>query len=393
LQEYILNLSIVTTYRRLIFGKRYSVQSEAFDNTLIPSPANKKIIIMSDIKSLLERLSNAHGGSGYESNIIKIIEKEIRQFVDEIRIDKMGNLIATKNGGSPSLMLAAHMDEIGLMAKYVDDKGFIYFTKTGGWFDQTLLSQRMILHTENGPIYGVIGSKPPHVMKDEEAKKLIKAEDMFIDIGAKSKVDADKMGVRPGTPITSDTEFKSLGNDLVTGKALDDRGGCAVLIEALRRIKDVKATLHVVFTVQEEVGLKGARTSAFGLNPDVALVSEVTFTGDHPGIELKDQALDIGKGPVITVSDAEGDGIIVPENVLKWLKNAAGSNIPYQLKVGSKGQTDASIIHLSREGIPTGVISTPSRYIHTPVNVLSMEDLENSVNLVVRAVETVDEFF
>jgi endoglucanase len=354
---------------------------------------DRKIIIMTDIKSLLERLSNAHGVSGYEGNIRKIIEKEIRPFVDEIKIDKMGNLIATKHGGSPSLMLAAHMDEIGLMAKYVDDKGFIYFTTTGGWFDQTLLNQRMKLHTQNGPIYGVIGSKPPHVMKDEDAKKPIKAENMFIDIGAKSKDDAGNMGVRPGTPITSDTEFKTLGNDLVTGKALDDRGGCAVLIEALRRIKDVKATVHAVFTVQEEVGLKGARTIAFGLNPDVALVSEVTYTGDHPGIELKDQALVIGKGPVITVSDAEGDGIIVPENVLKWLKNAAGSNIPYQLKVGSRGQTDASIIHLSREGIPTGVISTPSRYIHTPVNVLSMEDLINSINLVVRAVETVDEFF
>jgi endoglucanase len=161
----------------------------------------------------------------------------------------------------------------------VDDKGFIYFTTTGGWFDQTLLNQRMILHTENGPIYGVIGSKPPHVMKEDEAKKPIKAADMFIDIGATSNDDADKMGVRPGTPITSDTKFKTLGNDLVTGKALDDRGGCAVLIEALSRIRDVKATVHAVFTVQEEVGLKG--TSAFGLNPDVALVSEVTYTGDQ----------------------------------------------------------------------------------------------------------------
>lgn len=350
--------------------------------------------VMSDIKNLLERLSNAHGVSGYEGNIRKIIEEEIRPFVDEIRTDKMGNLLATKNGGSPRLMLAAHMDEIGLMVKYIDEKGFVYFTTTGGWFDQTLLNQRMILHTVNGPIYGVIGSKPPHAMKEEETKKPVKAEDMFIDIGATSKEDAEKSGVFPGTPITSDTEFKSLCNDFVTGKALDDRGGCAVLIEALQRIKDVKATIHAVFTVQEEVGLKGGRTSAFGLDPDVALVSEVTFTGDHPGIEKKDSALVIGKGPVITISDAEGRGIIVPESVLKWLQNAARSgNIPYQLKVGSGGQTDASIIHLTREGIPTGVISTPSRYIHTPVNVLSMNDLENSEKLIVRAVETVDRFF
>ncbi|MDL5502367.1 MAG: M20/M25/M40 family metallo-hydrolase, partial [Candidatus Methanoperedens sp.] len=136
---------------------------------------------------------------------------------------------------------------------------------------------------------------------------------MFIDVGTTSKENAEKFGIFPGTPITSDTEFKSLCNDFVTGKALDDRGGCAVLIEALKRIKDkdVKATVHAVFTVQEEVGLKGGRTSAFGLDPDVALVSEVTFTGDHPGIEKKDSALVIGKGPVITVSDAEGRGIIV----------------------------------------------------------------------------------
>ncbi len=349
---------------------------------------------MSRLKDLLEKLSNAHGVSGYENNVKQMIEDEVRPYVDEIRTDKMGNLIATKHGGSPRIMLAAHMDEIGLMAKYVDDKGFIYFTTTGGWFDQTLLNQRMILHTQSGHVYGVIGSKPPHAMKEEEMKKPVKAEDMFIDIGATSREDAQMLGVRAGTPITSDMEFRSLGNDMVTGKALDDRGGCAVLIEALRQMKDVKATVHAVFTVQEEVGLKGGRTSAFGLDPDVALVSEVTFTGDHPGIEMKDQALEIGKGPAITVSDAEGEGIIVPERVLRWIKDAAETNsIPYQLKVGAKGQTDASIIHLSREGIPTGVISTPSRYIHTPVTVISMGDLEKSTQLIIKAVESVDRFF
>ncbi len=327
---------------------------------------------MSYLKDLLEKLSSAHGVSGYESSSVRhIIENEVRPYVDDVRTDKMGNLIATKYGGSPRIMLAAHMDEIGLMVKYVDEKGFIYFTTTGGWFDQTLLNQRMIMHTEKGSVYGVIGSKPPHVMKEEDKKKPVKAEEMFIDIGASTGEDAQNMGVMAGTPITSDMEFRSLGSDMVTGKALDDRGGCAVLIEALRQMKDVKCTVHAVFTVQEEVGLKGGRTSAFGLNPDIALVSEVTFTGDHPGIEKKDSALEIGKGPAITVSDAEGRGIIVPEKVLRWLKDAAGaSGIPYQLKVGAAGQTDASIIHLTREGIPTGVISTPSRYIHTPVTVI-----------------------
>jgi len=347
-----------------------------------------------DSKTILERLSNAHGLSGYEGNVRQIIEEEIKPYVDEIKTDRMGNLIATKHGGRPVVMLAAHMDEIGLMVKYVDDKGFVFFTKSGGWFDQTLLNKRMVLHTEQGTVYGVIGSKPPHAMKEEDKKKPVLAEDMFIDIGATSKDDAEKMGVKAGTPITPDMEFKSLGNDRVTGKAFDNRAGCAMLIEALREMKDVKATVHAVFTVQEEVGLKGAKTSAFGLNPDVALATDVTITGDHPGIEKKHSAIEVGKGPSVTVSDAEGRGVIVPEPVLKWLKEAAESNkIPYQLEVGVGGTTDASAIHLTREGIPSGVISLPTRYIHTPVSVLSMGDLEKCALLIARAVEIVDRFF
>lgn len=349
---------------------------------------------MSELKRLLEILSNAHGVSGYEGNVRQIIEEEVRPYVDEISTDKMGNLIATKKGGSPVVMLAAHMDEIGLMVKYVDDKGFARFTKTGGWFDQTLLNQRMIMHTENGPIYGVLGSKPPHAMKEEDKNKVVKADDMFIDIGAKSKEDAEKLGVKTGTPVTSDIDFKPLGNDLVTGKAFDNRAGCAMLIEALHLMKDVKATVHAVFTVQEEVGLKGAKTSAFRLSPDVALATDVTITGDHPGIDKKDSAIEMGKGPSVTVSDADGRGIIVPESVLKWLKEAAESNnIPYQLEVGSGGTTDATAIHLTKDGIPTGVLSMPTRYIHTPVSVLSMDDLEKSAELIARAVEIVDRFF
>jgi putative aminopeptidase FrvX len=349
---------------------------------------------MTDLITLLERLSNAHGVSGYEGNVRNIIEEEVKPYVDEIKTDGMGNLIATKNGGSPAVMLAAHMDEIGLMIKYVDDKGFARFTKTGGWFDQTLLNQRMILHTGNGPIYGVLGSKPPHAMKEEDKKKVVKAEDMFIDFGAMSKDEADKMGVKAGTPVTSDIDFQLLGTDRVTGKAFDNRAGCAMLIDALRQMKDVKATVFAVFTVQEEVGLKGAKTSAFRLNPDVALATDVTITGDHPGIEKKDSAIEMGKGPSVTVSDADGRGIIVPEPVLKWLKEAAESrSIPYQLEVGSGGTTDASAIHLTKEGIPTGVISMPTRYIHTPVSVLSMSDLEKSAELIARAVEIVDRFF
>lgn len=287
------------------------------------------------------------------------------------------------------------------MTKYVDDKGFVHFAKIGGWFDQTLLNQRMILHTGykssttkavsiyQERIYGVISSKPPHLMKEEDLKKPIKSDEMFIDVGVPSKEDAEKIGVKVGTPITPDTEFKSLESDLVTGKAFDNRAGCVMLIGALMQMKDTKATIHAVFTV-----LKGAKTSAFGLNPDVAIATDVTIAGDHPGIEKKESSIEMGKGPSITVSDDEGKGIIVPQSVLRWLKYAAESNdIPYQLDVGIGGTTDASAIQLIREGIPTGVISPPARYIHTPVSVLSMTDLENCAKLVARSVEIVDKYF
>ena len=353
-----------------------------------------KIKETNDLKNLLEKLSNAHGLSGYEGSVRQLVEEEVKPYVDEIKSDKMGNLIATKHGGSPVVMLAAHMDEVGLMTKYIDDKGFIHFAKSGGWFDQTLLNQRMVVHTENGKIYGVIGSKPPHLMKEEDLKKPVKADEMFIDIGASSKEEAEKMGVKVGTPITPDTEFKSLGSDRVTGKAFDNRAGCTMLIGAIQQMKDVKATVVAVFTVQEEVGLKGAKTSAFGINPDVAVATDVTIAGDHPGIEKKESAIEMGKGPSVTVSDSEGRGIIVPQKVLKWLKEAAESNnIPYQLDVGIGGTTDGSAIQLTREGIPTGVISPPARYIHTPVSVLSMVDLENCAKLVARAAEIADRFF
>ncbi|MBU2617917.1 MAG: M42 family peptidase, partial [Euryarchaeota archaeon] len=280
---------------------------------------------MKEIKNLLEKLSNAHGISGHEGNIRAIVEEKIRSYVDEVRMDKLGNLIATKEATSPSIMLAAHMDEIGLMVKYVDDDGFIKFVKVGGWFDQTLLNQRVILHTEKGMLTGVIGSKPPHRMKEEEKKKVIEADGMFIDVGATSKKDALKLGIRAGTSITIDRELRPLANDMVTGKAFDNRAGLVMLIEALKRT-NADVTVHAVGTVQEEVGLKGAKTSAFGLSPDVAIATEITITGDHPGIEKKDSAIEIGKGPSLTVMDASGRGLITSEPVLRWLRETAEKN-------------------------------------------------------------------
>jgi endoglucanase len=349
-----------------------------------------------ELEKLLEKLSNAHGISGYENNVKQIMEDEITPYVDETRTDKMGNIIATKKGDGPTIMLAAHMDEIGLMVQYIDDNGFLHFVKIGGWFDQTLHSQRVAVHGINGQITGVIGSKPPHVMKEEDRKKPVKAEDMFVDIGAKDKEDAMKMGVDVGTAISMDRDFATLANGLVTCKAFDNRAGVTMLIDAMRQISETKvnATIHAVGTVQEEVGLKGARTSAFGLNPDVAIAVDVTFPGDHPGISKSDSALEMGKGAVITVVDASGRGLIADRTVVKWLKETAEENeIPYQLNVGGGGTTDATAIHLTREGIPSSTISVPTRYIHSPVEVLSLEDLRSCADLIAKAVQNIDKYF
>jgi putative aminopeptidase FrvX len=351
---------------------------------------------LKEIKSLLEKFTNAHGISGSEDNIRELLEMEIEPYVDNIRKDVMGNLIAVKKGEGPSIMLAAHMDEIGLMVRYIDDNGFLRFVGIGGWFDQTLLNQRVVVHGKKGSIPGVIGSKPPHVMKDEDRKKPVKLEDMFIDIGAKDREDAENLGIEIGTEASIDREFVSLANGKVTSKAFDDRAGIVILIEVMKRLSKhkIEANIYAVGTVQEEVGLKGARTCAFGICPDIALALDTTIPGDHPGISKTDSALELGKGPVITVADASGRGLIAHPQILRWLKEtAAESKIPYQLGVGSGGTTDATSIHLTKEGIPTGTVSIATRYIHSPVEVLDTADIEACVYLIVKAIENVRKYF
>ena len=337
---------------------------------------------------LMKELSLAPGVSGSEEEVAKIIARELEGVADKIEKDSLGNLIATKKGEkkAPSVMLAAHMDEIGLMIRYIDDNGFIKFSKIGGINDQMLMNQTVTVHSSIGePLIGVIGSKPPHVTTPEEKNKVVKYDDMFIDIGAKDKEDAEKM-VRIGDKMTFNSLFAEYPNDLVMGKALDNRAGCYVMIEVLKRVK-TRATVYVVGTVQEEVGLKGARTSAFKLNPDMAIALDVTLSGDHPGIKPDEAPVVIGKGPAVILSDASGRGILTHDSIKDMLINAGDENdIPYQLEVSDGGTTDGSAIHLVREGIPTGVLSVPTRYIHTPVSVCSMEDVESTIQLITEAI-------
>ena len=343
---------------------------------------------------LLKRLSDAHGISGYEGNVRAIVEQELSSYGD-VRVDMPGNLIVTKKGttSSPSIMLAAHIDEIGLAVKHIDDNGFLKFVKVGGWFDQTLLNQRVIVHSKD-PCFGVIGSKPPHVMKEDERKKPVEAKDMFIDVGASSADEVSEMGIEIGTAISTDQNLVRLTGDRVTGKALDNRAGAALLIEVMKRIADIKPTVHAVFTVQEEVGLKGARTAAFGLDPDVAIAIDTCIAGDHPGITKDESAMEVGKGAAITVMDAGGRGVITHPKVLEWLRETAKKNkIAYQLDVSDGGTTDATAISLTRAGIPAGVISVATRYLHSPVEVLSLADMESCADLIAHAVGSAGKWF
>jgi len=341
---------------------------------------------------LIKKLSNAHGVSGYEDELREIVRGELEGFADEIRVDSMGNLIATRNGGEPELMLSAHMDEIGFAVKKIDEKGFIRIAPIGGWFSQIALAQRVVLYGKR-KVYGVIGCKPPHLMKEEERKKALDISEMFVDIGAKSKEDVLSLGIDVGTPVAIDREVVLLANNRITGKAFDNRVGVAVAIEAFRNSK-TSATLHLVATVQEEVGLKGAKTSAFALEPDVALAIDSCVAADFPGSESAHMDIALGKGAVITVIDASGRGLIVSQTVLKWLKETAEKHgIPYQLEVAEGGTTDASAINLTKSGIPAGVVSIPARYIHSPVEVVDMGDVENAVKLIARATENAKDYF
>ncbi|MEM0022117.1 MAG: M42 family metallopeptidase [Archaeoglobaceae archaeon] len=341
---------------------------------------------------LIKKLSNAHGVSGFEDELRDLIRAEIEGYADEIKVDKLGNLIATKNGNERSLMLTAHMDEIGFVVKKIDEKGFIRFAPIGGWFSQIVLAQRVVLYGKK-KVYGVVGCKPPHVMKDEERKKAIEISDMFIDVGAKSKEDVLNLGINVGTPVAIDREVAPLQNNRITGKAFDNRIGVAVAIESFMKCKS-PATVHFVATVQEEVGLKGAKCSAYALSPNLAIAVDSCVSTDFPGSEGVHMDISLGKGPVITIVDASGRGLIVSQKVLRWLRETAEKNgIPYQLEVAEGGTTDATAINLTKEGIPAGVISVPARYIHSPVEVVDLNDVHWAVDLIAKAIENVNSYF
>ncbi|TRO49662.1 M42 family peptidase [Candidatus Bathyarchaeota archaeon] len=341
----------------------------------------------------LEKLSNACGVTGREEEVRNLLIKLMKPYADEITVDKLENVIAIKKGrkGSPRVMIAAHMDEIGLMVKTITKEGFLQFAKMGGIDDRILLAQKVIVHTQKGSLLGVIGSKPPHIQKEEERKKVITYDQLFIDVGAENLEDAKKLGVRVGDPVSFDVKYAKLTSDVVTGKAFDDRVGCAIIIETLKQLKSTDCTLYAVGTVQEEVGLRGAATATFGIDPDVGIALDVTVAGDVPGVREFETNMKMGKGPVLTVADA---GLITHPKVLRLLRDTAEEiKIDYQIETGLPGSTDAARMSMTRQGVPSGTISVATRYIHSPAGILSLKDVEKSAELMVAAIHQIQKHF
>jgi putative aminopeptidase FrvX len=319
------------------------------------------------MKSLIQKLVEIPGPSGYEMQIRTAVQAEIMPFVNEVKIDPLGNLIARKGAadGGLKIMFAAHMDEIGIMVTHVDENGFIRFTNIGGVYLRNCIGGR--IRFLNGTI-GVIG-----IERTDNRNEVPPVDKMFIDIGVANRKDCP---VRVGDVAAFDRPFLDMGDRLIA-KAMDDRIGVAVLIETLRQLKKTPYQLYFVFSVQEEVGTRGAITAAYSLEPDLGMAVDVTFTGDTPKGAKMDVSL--GKGPAIKVRDA---GMLSDPRVVDWMVRVSKkARIPYQFEVLESGTTDARSIQIARSGVPSGCLSVPCRYVHTPSEMVDYSDVQNAVRL------------
>lgn len=339
--------------------------------------------------AMFKKILETPSPSGYESQIQEHVRQYAGKFADEVRTDVHGNVIAVKNPDAPlRIMLAGHCDQIGLIVQYIDAEGFIYVQQIGGWDPQILIGQKMNIWTAGGPIFGVIARKPIHLLTEEEAKKVVKVKDLWLDIGAADKEEAEKL-VRVGDAITVDLGVREMCNNRLASAGMDDKCGVWVVMEALRRADKakLKCGLYAVSTVQEEVGLRGAKTSAFGIDPQVGIAVDVTFSTDCPTIEKKQEGdVSLGKGPAVF----RGPNFN-PKVVEELLEAAAANDIPYQLvAAGRPPGTDANAMQISRAGMATGLVSIPNRYMHSPVEVVSLDDMDKAADLLARFAERID---
>ena len=349
---------------------------------------------MDRTERLLKELSEAFGPSGFEDQVRSIVRRELSPLADSINTDGVGSLIARLQGGrkSPRIMLSAHMDEVGLMVKYVTDEGFIKFQQLGGWLDRALLGQRWRVMTRNGEVTGVTGVKAVHAVIAEERKKTVPSDEMFIDVGASGREDAEeRLGVRPGDPIAPDSAFAPLeGGGLYLGKAWDDRAGVAAMIEVVRSLKKNVApnTVYAVATVQEEVGLRGARTSSYQVEPDVGINLEAGVAGDYPGITRDEAQEKLGDGPTIFLHDST----MLPNLRLRDLvAEAAGDiGISVQFDVLKGYGEDGAEVQRSHGGAPAVNVAVPTRYLHTHIGVISRDDFDGTVKLIAEVIRRLD---
>ncbi|MFV0246882.1 MAG: M42 family metallopeptidase [Mycoplasmatales bacterium] len=341
----------------------------------------------------IERLINAKGPSGFEQNIVKIIKDIGSKHWDKTKQDKLGSLITIKdNKASYNLMLAAHMDEVGFIVKKVDKDGFVFIEPVGGWITNTMLSQAYIITTKTGKEYRAIsGSVPPHVLTQEQRKKPVLMEDIYLDLGVESKDEVDKMGIEVGNMITPDNKFEVLNNkNYLSGKAFDDRIGCAILLSVQQELSKVKniPNIYGTFTAQEETGLKGAKTASTIIPADLAISIDTGVAGSLPGMTKAQADNKLGNGPLLMVLDS---GHLAHPKFRKHVQKVAKKhNIPYQPDFIA-GSQDGSSITKSRAGVPSIAISIPTRYIHSHVSVIHKEDYKNAVKLIVEVIKTLDD--
>lgn len=348
---------------------------------------------MDRLINILKSLTEAFGPPGFEDEVREIVKTEFRGKVNDILTDNMGSVIGVKKGTSerPKILFVAHMDEVGFMVKGTTKEGFVKFVPLGGWLPTELIGTRVRLRTKTGEYIGVIGTLPPHVRRDEEAKKMPKLKDLYMDFGVSEGFNPiEKFNIRIGDPIVPYSKFQVMGNEkLAVAKAFDDRVGVAHIIRVLDEIQTVTHpnTVYLAAVVQEEVGLRGAATTPWIVEPDVAIAVDVSIAEDVPGLNSFTDAK-LGKGVSIVVQDRT---MIAHRRFRDFIVELADKeNIPYHL-VTVQGGYDTGRIHLFKEGVPSAILGIPSRYIHSFHSVINLDDLEAAVRLAVTIIKNLDE--
>lgn len=339
----------------------------------------------SNSKAFLKQLLGTISPSGYEGEAAAVWQAEAETFADEVKRDAHGNTAAVINpGGKVRVMFAGHYDEIGFLVTHIDDRGFLWVAPIGGWDPQISQGQRVWIRTQKGRIMGVIGKKPIHLLDGEARKKVVQIKDQWVDIGVKDKKEAEKL-VSIGDPLVLAYDYQELQGDIIAARGIDDRAGAFVVLEAARLLSKLnpEAEIHAVATAQEEIGLRGATTAAFGIDPHVGIAVDVTFATDHPSIDdsvRQEGDIKLGAGPVI----ARGANIN-PKVFDLFLDTAKQEKIKVQIIAEPRGTgTDANAIQLNRAGVATGLIGIPNRYMHSPCELVSLKDLDACAKLMAK---------